>query len=188
MTDSDDNVVSAGPAGAVCDFCIAAPVSADALEAFLEAGRNGTLRDAHPWLLAAELLESVQADGMRLPLLLAAGPPQAFRQWAIITRIDVVELRRGIWRTACDFQGLAPVNPIWADLDSLLLKPGDDQLRREQLEPLRIHRHALDAQRLHPYAVCETPAFIYHPADIGLADASTRQSTGELARTDLRAR
>jgi hypothetical protein len=148
-------------------YCVATCVSGDALTALLEAGRNGTLRDEHPWLIAAELLDAANAAGARLALMIATEPPLAFAQWAWIERIDVVELRKGQWQTACDFRGLAPVNPIWTDLDSLLLKPGDDQLRREQLEPIRHYRNALDAQRLRPYAICETPGFILTVKEAG---------------------
>jgi hypothetical protein len=157
---------SAAPeAGAsVYPFCIATCVSADALSAFLEAGRNGTLRDEHPWLIAAELLQAARVAGARVPLLLATEKPLEFRQWAYIERIDVVEIRRGSWESACEFRELTAMNPIWNDIDSVLLKPGDDQLRRERLEPIRIHRFVLDAQQIHPYAVCETPAFIASPS------------------------
>jgi hypothetical protein len=141
-------------------YAIATCVSADALAAFLEAGRQGTLRAEHPWLVAAELLQAAQAAGARLPLLLATEKPLELRQWAWITRIDVIELRRGRWETACDFRDLAPMNPIWSELDSVLVKPGDDELRRERVEGIRQHRIALDAQRIHPYGICETPAFI----------------------------
>jgi hypothetical protein len=145
-------------------YCIATCVSADALAAFLEGGRDGTLRDEHPWLMAAELLEDARAAGARLPIVFATEVPLELRQWAFVERVDVVELRKRQWQTACDFRGLAPVNPIWTDIDSLLLKPGDDQLRRERLEPIRIHRFALDTHWIHPYAICETPAFIFAAA------------------------
>jgi hypothetical protein len=141
-------------------YSIATCVSGDALTAFLEAGRHGTLRDEHPWLVAAELLEAATADGAYLPLLLATEVPLEFRQWASITRIDVVELRRGRWETACDFRDLAAMNPIWTEIGSVFVKPGDDELRRERVEGIRQHRIALDVQRIHPYAICETPAFI----------------------------
>ena len=49
---------------------------------------------------------------------------------------------------------------IWSPLDSLMLKPGDDQLRREALEPIRKHRQLLDEKHLLPYAIVETPPFL----------------------------
>jgi hypothetical protein len=140
--------------------CIATCVDADALAAFLEAGRNGTLRDDHPWIIAAELVVEAEAVGARVPILFATERPLEFRQWAYVARIDVVEMRRGRWQTACEFRDLSAINPIWSEIDSVLVKPGDDELRRERLEPIRQHRIALDAQRIHPYAICETPAFI----------------------------
>jgi hypothetical protein len=164
---SESRPAAPQPGASVYPFCIATCVSADALSAFREAGRNGTLRDEHPWLIAAELLAAARATGARVPLLLATEKPLEFRQWAFIERIDVVELRRGSWESACEFRELAPMNPIWTDIDSVLLKPGDDQLRRERLEPIRIHRFVLDAQRIHPYAICETPAFIANPSPPG---------------------
>ena len=52
------------------------------------------------------------------------------------------------------------MHPIWTALDSLMLKPGDDQLRRESLEPIPLLRHPLDERHVRPYAICETPAFM----------------------------
>ena len=35
-----------------------------------------------------------------------------------------------------------------------------EQLHREQVEPVHIHRQMLDDRLIWPYAVCETPPFI----------------------------
>src|SRR5262249_26077594 len=80
--------------------------------------------------------------------------------WASIEEIDVVALHRAAWESRCRFKGLAPMHPIWTSLDSLMLKPGDDQLRRETLEPIPLLRHTLDERHARPYAICETPAFM----------------------------
>ena len=149
-----------------CPYCIVTSVTADALKAFLEAGRDGSFNDEHPWLMAGEMLADAQSAGQRLPLILAVDDQGDYQldHWAWIEDIDVDEIRKGRWLTHCTFAGLAPVNPIFTALDSLFLKPGDDQLRREALEPIRILRQALDLKHLHPYAICETPPFLLRPA------------------------
>ena len=67
---------------------------------------------------------------------------------------------RAAGKAAVHFDALHPVSPIFTALDSLMLKPGDDALRRERLEDVRPWRHALDERHIRPYAICETPAFI----------------------------
>ena len=141
-------------------FCIVTTVSAKGLEALLENGDAGAYRDEHPWLAAAELFARERAEGRSMPLVLASGAPLALAYWALIEEIDVVTLHRAAWESCCRFRGLAPVHPIWTSLDSLMLKPGDDQLRRETLEPIPILRHPLDERHVRPYAICETPAFM----------------------------
>lgn len=141
-------------------YCIVACVSETALTAILDNGGRGAYRDNHPWLFAKELLQSARNAGTTLPLILATGSPLALAQWGRIEEIDVDELHRGSWETRCNFEQLSPVSPIFTALDSLMLKPGDDELRREQLEDVRPWRHALDERHIRPYAICETPAFI----------------------------
>ena len=150
-------------------FCIVTTVSAKGLEALLENGAAGAYRDAHPWLAAAELFARERAEGRSMPLVLATGSPLALAYWASIEEIDVVALHRAAWESRCRFSGLAPVHPIWTSLDSLMLKPGDDQLRRETLEPIPILRHPLHERHVRPYAICETPAFMLAPRrnDVG---------------------
>jgi hypothetical protein len=157
----DKFTVLASEAG-ISPYCIVTSVTAEGLKAFLEAGRDGSFNDEHPWLMAAEMLAEAQAAGQQLPLILAVDDRGEYQldHWAWIEHIDVDEIRKGRWLTHCRFSGLAPVNPIFTALDSLFLKPGDDQLRRESLEPIRILRQALDLKHLHPYAICETPAFL----------------------------
>jgi hypothetical protein len=146
-------------------YCICAPVSEKALQALLEASGRGTFKDEHPWLVARELLEDARSEGSALPILFAVGPPSQFSHWGFIEALEVLELHRGSWQTACSFSPLQPVNPIWSALDSLLQKPSGEQLRREALEGIHQHRHALTEGELRPYAICETPAFILAAAE-----------------------
>ena len=141
-------------------YCIVACVSEKALTAILDNGGRGAYRDTHPWLLAKELLQAADDAGMALPLILATGTPLQLAHWGRIREIDVDELHRGAWESRCNFDELASVSPIFTALDSLMLKPGDDALRREQLEDVRPWRHPLDERHIRPYAICETPAFI----------------------------
>jgi hypothetical protein len=72
----------------------------------------------------------------------------------------VVALHRATWESACTFTSLHPVNPIFEAPDSVFLKPSGEQLAREQREGIHRHRYPLTELELHPYAICETPAFI----------------------------
>ena len=148
------------PAEAVSACCICAVVSEQALEGLLTATREGAYRDEHPWLVARERLDAASRRGERLAVMFAAGDPLHFSHWAYVKSIDVRELHKGAWETRCAFAPLAPVNPIWEALDSVLLVPSAEQLRRETLEGIRKHRQALTAALVHPYALCETPPFI----------------------------
>jgi len=145
---------------AISPFCIVTTVSSKGLEALLENGDAGAYRDAHPWLAAAELFDRERAEGRTMPIVFASGSPLALAYWAAIERIDVAALHRAAWESRCSFKGLAAMHPIWTALDSLMLKPGDDQLRRESLEPIARLRHPLDERHTRPYAICETPAFM----------------------------
>lgn len=141
-------------------FCICTTVSKKALDALLENGDRGAYRDTHPWLAAAELFARERGEGRTMPILFASGTPLELVYWATIERIDVVELHRAAWESRCDFKQLKAVHPIWTSLDSVMLKPGDDQLRREAREPIAVLRQPLDERHARPYAICETPAFM----------------------------
>jgi hypothetical protein len=141
-------------------YCIVATVSAKALTAILDNGGRGSYRDSHPWLIAAEMLQDARARADVLPLILATGSPLELSHWAVIRDVDVDELHKGTWESRCDFDELQSVSPIFTALDSLMLKPGDDALRRERLEDVRPWRQSLDERHIRPYAICETPAFI----------------------------
>lgn len=141
-------------------YCLCTTVSEQALKALLEASGRGTYRDTHPWLVAAELLRASEAAGQRLPLLFATGRPLEFSHWGFVESLAVIELHRATWETACTFTPLKRVNPIFEQLDSVFLKPTAEQLARERLESIHQHRYPVTEAELHPYAICETPAFI----------------------------
>ena len=141
-------------------YCLCTTVSQKALQVLMEASGRGTYRDTHPWLIASQLLRDAQAAGQRLPVLFAAGGPLRFSHWGFVETLNVVELHRATWETACTFTPLKPVNPIFEEIDSLFLKPTAEQLARERLEGIHQHRYPVTVAELHPYAICETPAFV----------------------------
>ena len=153
----------------VTDYCICTVVAAQALKSLLEAAQElggsgpagqGIYRDSHPWLVARELLDQATSRGERMPVMFAVDAPLRFSHWAHVCAIEVQELHKGTWETRCAFEPLEPVNPIWEPLDSVVLAPSAEQRHRERIEPIKKHRQLLDAGLIHPYAVCETPAFI----------------------------
>ncbi len=148
-------------------WCIATVVTEKAIAGLLESGSDGLFKDSHPWLVAQDLFRSTAAKGEVLPILLATGQPLTFSHWSFIERIDVVELHVGQWETACRFEPPKPMHPIFSELGSVFLKPASEQLERERREGLRQHRTALDEMHVHPYAICETPAFISTPPTHG---------------------
>ncbi len=144
----------------IAPYCLCAVVSDKALQALLEASGQGTYRDDHPWLIAAELHERCEARGERLPIVFAAGAPARFSHWGFVEEIEVLELHRASWATACKFTRLAPVNPIFEAVDSVFLKPASERLERESREGITRHRYPLTEAELRPYAICETPPFV----------------------------
>lgn len=148
----------------ISPVCLCTTVSAEALRALLEGGGRGTYRDEHPWLVARDLLARCEASQQRLPIVFATGRPLAHSHWAFVESLEVLELHRSSWATACTFSRLAPVNPIFQEIDSVFLQPTAERLERERAEGIPQHRYPLTAAELHPYAICETPAFIEHDA------------------------
>lgn len=144
----------------VAACCICTTVAGKALQALLEASGRGTYRDDAPWLVARDLLDDSNRDGLRLPILFAAGQPSRFSHWGFIESLEVVELHRATWETACRFTPLKAVNPIFESIDSVFLKPTAEQLTRERLEGVPQHRYPVTEAELRPYAIGETPAFI----------------------------
>ena len=146
--------------------CICTGIGGRALAKIVEShADSATYIDSHPWIVARELLDEVAANWQRLPMLFASGNPVVFSHWTFIVSIEVHKLHHGAWETHCGIERLKPVNPIWEPLDSVVLAPSREQLHRESVEPVHIHRQMLDEQHIWPYAVCETPAFIaeQHP-------------------------
>lgn len=144
-------------------FCIATIVTHKAIEAMLEGSGTGSYRDEHPWLIAKDVWARATEEGLQLPILFASIPeqgPAAFSHWSTISAIDVVELHRGQWDSRCSFGTLTPFNPIWESIDSVFVKASQEQMDRETREGIRVFRQALDEHHIHPYAICETPAFI----------------------------
>ena len=148
-------------------FCLATVVTAKAIEAMLEVSGEGSYRDDHPWLVARELWQAATAQDRAMPILFACKPEvgnATFTHWSWIQNIEVVELHRGQWDTRCTFSQLHAMNPIWEEIDSVFVKASDEQMRREECEGVRVFRTALDEHHIHPYAICETPAFILDQA------------------------
>lgn len=145
-------------------YCLCTTAAEKAVKSLLEGTGAGSYRVNEPWLVARELLEAATAEQQQLPILFATGDPLHFSHWSQVVALEVVELHRGAFETRCEFGQLQPVNPIFSPIDSLLLKPSVEQLRRETLEGIRQHRHALTISELHPYAICETPGFLLEPS------------------------
>ena len=145
---------------AVYPYCVATTVSGEGLKVLLESSGQGKYRDTHMWLAALDMLDAARAAEQELPILFATGQPSAFSHWGFVTDLAVVELHRATWETVLAFTPLTPVNPIWVDLDSVLLKPTAEQLDREVREGIHQHRYPVTEGEIHPYAICETPAFI----------------------------
>ena len=144
-------------------FCIATIVTDKAIAAMLEGSGSGHYTDESPWLIAREMLQVASRDNQLLPILFAnkGQDSQAFfSHWSDIQDIDVDELHRGQWLTRCSFSQLQPFNPIFEAIDSVFLKASAEQMAREEQEGIRVYRQALDEYHIHPYALCETPAFI----------------------------
>lgn len=145
----------------VSSRCICTAIDAKVLAKIIESDVEGaTYIDSHPWIIARELLDEATAAQQRLPLVFATGDPIAFSHWAFVESIDIRELHHGSSETRCDIGPLKPVNPIWESIDSVALAPSAEQLHREQVEPVHIHRQMLNEQHIWPYALCETPVFI----------------------------
>ena len=141
-------------------YCICAPVTEQALENVRSNGGAGAYKDTHPWYLAQELLARTRERGEALAILFVSGEPEEFHWWAEIDDIDVEAFHRGTWETRCAFSNLKPIGEIFRPLDSVALYPGGEQLRREAIEPVTLHRQYLNRGQLRPYAMAETPPFV----------------------------
>lgn len=141
-------------------YCLVTTVAEKALKILLETNGDGKYRDTHPWLAALDMLDASREADQALPILFASGQPSEFSHWGFVTDLAVVELHRATWETVLSFSQLEPVNPIWIDLDSVLLKPTAEQLDREVREGIHQHRYPVTEGEIHPYTICETPAFV----------------------------
>lgn len=158
----------------VASFCFATIVASRALEAIHESGSSkGSFRDRHPWRVARELLHEASTKSEVIPILFAVEETQKLADWAVLVDIDVATFSGSRYETLCSFNVLQPVNPIFEELSSVLLKPSLEQLQREALEPIRHYRQHLDLQSIRPYAICETPSFI---SGLGASNQSTSAS------------
>ena len=148
-------------------YCFVTVTDQKALDAVHESGSsNGSFRDRHPWLVAQELLELANSNEEQVPLVFVVEPELKLKDWAIVREIDVVTYSGQAYETQCAFEHLRPVNPIFEELNSLILLPSSEQVHRETLEPIRKYRQHLDERHVFPYAICETPAFTYTDANI----------------------
>jgi hypothetical protein len=161
-------------------YCICTTVGEKALDVLLDNSGRGKYRDTHPWLVALEMLDTARAEGALLPVLFATGTPSAFSHWGFIDDLAVVELHRATWETVLSFSPLQPVNPIWNELDSVFLKPSEEQRKREEVEAIHQHRYPVTEGEIRPYAICETPAFILQ----AVKAESTEDSRGEIRGPD----
>ena len=148
------------PSDSVFPYCICTTVAERALRNLLENTGRGTYKDSHPWLVAQEFQQLARQQEKKLPILFATGSPSQFSHWAFIEELNVVELHRATFASLCEFSRLEAVNPIWTDIDTVFLKPTNEQLQREVLEDIHQHRYPLTEGEIHPYAICETPPFI----------------------------
>lgn len=145
----------------VAACCLATTVSVEGLRALLEgSGGRGSYRDDHPWLVARDLWRASREAGDRVGIVFASGSPLRLSHWGWVETLEVLELHRSSWATACAFTPLEPVNPIFQEVDSLFLQPTAERLQRERVEDIARHRYPLSMAELHPYAICETPPFM----------------------------
>ena len=123
--------------------------------------KGGSFKDRHPWRIAQDLLAQAASQNTYIPILFAVEETQKFSDWALLEDIEVATFSGQRFETHCSFQELKPVNPIFEELDSVVLMPSKEQLHREHVEPIRHFRQHLDLRSVRPYAICQTPMFIF---------------------------
>ena len=147
-------------------------VSQKALESMHESrSTGGSFKDRHPWRVAQDLLKEAERDSQRVPILFAVEESQRLTDWALLVDIDVATYSGQRYETLCQFSELQPMNPIFEELSSIVLRPSKEQLHREDIEPIRHYREHLDVRSIHPYAICETPLFILNQSDSDSEDS-----------------
>lgn len=124
-----------------------------------DAGTAARWVDTHPWRVGHELLAAARARDQTMILLLADAGAGEFRWWSEVRDIEIIEFSRGSCESRVTLGHLHAVPPIWEPLDAVMLLPSAEQLHRESVEPVGMHRTALRRADLHPYAICETPPF-----------------------------
>lgn len=151
----------------VYPYCLATAVSATALERLLREGEIGGYRDQHPWFVADRMLRAAAAREQALVLLLASGRPLQLSHWAPVRAIEVYHFASSRETRVVLDSGGGAVSPLFAELETVTLAPPQHQLEREHEEGLRPRRVHLDAHWLRPYAICETPPFIFTSEESG---------------------
>ena len=144
--------------------CVVVLVTQRAIESMLETSGQGFYHDTHPWVVAEQLLAQAQLTQTPMPIIFASvsdGQVAAYSHWSTIEKIDLLSLTSNRWESRCEFAELRVVNPIWQDIDSVMHKTSEEQILREQVEGIRTLRMPLQEHQIHPYAICETPAFIF---------------------------
>jgi hypothetical protein len=167
-------------------YCLGVAVDALALERLLEDGELGGYRDAEPWHVAVDMLAAAQARDERLYLLMASDSPLRWVRWAEVAEIEVHEYASNR-ETRIRFTRSGEMNPIFEDLDAVMLRPPDHQLEREHREGLRHRRIHVDPSWLHAYAICETPSFLSaedRAAGDATAPAAQAARTGKADASD----
>ena len=147
-------------------FCLCTVVSDTNLDSVLQGSGEGFFTDSHPWFYAKELFDEAMNSSEFVSILFADHEPLVFTHWALVQSMDVVEFTGSRYGTRIQFGQLNEINPIWESIDSVTLRPSAEQLRREQLEPIRILREHVQELHLRPYAICDTPAFILNPTSM----------------------
>ena len=165
---TNTEMTSSGDLPGSAPYCFATIVVDKALEALLASGADAQIKDDHPWLVAQRDFLRAEKAGLKVALLLAkqSASPDAdvhqceFSHWGFVKRIEVLELSGKRFSTRVELNQLSEISPLFTSLDSVCVKPPDEQLLREEVESVRTQRVTLREQYLRPYALCEAPGFI----------------------------
>ena len=164
-------------------YCFCTIVTKRSLTPIHEAGSDaGSFKDRHPWHVAKQLLQKARGSEQRIAILFAVEETHCLSEWALIRDIDVATYSGQKFETACTFDSLRPVNPIFEQLDSVVLLPSAEQRHRESVEPIRHYRQHLDLLHIRPYAICETPSFMYaelKPTEFGFLESQDEKNSDQ---------
>ena len=142
------------------EFSFATTAGHEAIKSISRDQTSKVYQSDHPWQLAREILTTEQEHSRSVPFLLASGNPLQWDRWGVVLDIEVVGWTGGRWETHIQFSDLNPFPAMFLDLDSVMLKPSDELLYRESIEPIRVIRQHVDQHSIYPYAICLTPPFI----------------------------